>query len=273
MLMLLALVLLSLLASPASAVSAVELAFSADILPAAAPLAGTVFDSFGSSHGSTTLRSTWRSHFASTQHDIAFQRVRFHGILDDDMSTYLDGQANGALVFDTLDYLVAQHITPTVEIGFMPEQLAADPQLTTFHYKGAVSRRRRTGSGGVRSSTQFTRLLVDRYSAAVVRQWPFEVWNEPNCGFYYQAGCCGAGCGNQTAYLELYAQHAAGHQSSGRAAAGGRACHSRARLDCRLSRRYKNSRRAGRLRIVTPLPDRRLASVLSSLTNRRATDA
>lgn len=28
---------------------------------------------------------------------------------------------------------------------------------------------------------------------------------EPNCGFYAVGGCCGAGCGNQTAYFELYA--------------------------------------------------------------------
>lgn len=34
------------------------------------------------------------------------------------------------------------------------------------------------------------------------------MWNEPNCGFYYQGNCCGAGCGNQTAYFELY-QHTA----------------------------------------------------------------
>ena len=31
-----------------------------------------------------------------------------------------------------------------------------------------------------------------------------QVWNEPNCGFYYQSHCCGAGCGNQSAYLELF---------------------------------------------------------------------
>jgi xylan 1,4-beta-xylosidase len=30
------------------------------------------------------------------------------------------------------------------------------------------------------------------------------VWNEPNCGFFYQCCCCGDNCGNQTAYFELY---------------------------------------------------------------------
>lgn len=48
------------------------------------------------------------------------------------MSTYLNGQANGALVFDTLDFLVASGIAPTVELSFMPEALAADPSKTVF---------------------------------------------------------------------------------------------------------------------------------------------
>lgn len=62
----------------------------------------------------------------------------FAGILDDDMSTYLDGQANAALAFDTLDFLVANGITPTVELSFMPEGLASNASQTVFHYKGGI---------------------------------------------------------------------------------------------------------------------------------------
>ena len=188
--------------------SAVDVAFSADISASVTTLLPTVYDSFGSSHGSTTLRSTWRSHFATAHDDIPFNRVRFHGIMDDDMSTYMNGGASGALVFDTLDYLVAQHITPTIEIGFMPDELASNPGLTTFHYRGGISAPADFGRWRT-FITQFARLLIDRYGIALVRTWPFEVWNEPNCGFYYVAGCCGAGCGNQTAYFELYANTAA----------------------------------------------------------------
>ena len=206
-LLLVASLLLSLLVYTIQSVSAVDLSFSADVSASPTPLLGTIYDSFGSSHGSTTLRSTWRSHFATTHRDIPFSRVRFHGILDDDMSTYMGGQANGALVFDTLDYLVAEHITPTIEIGFMPEELASNPALTTFHYKGGISPPA-DWSRWRAFITQLARLLMERYGAALVRTWPFEVWNEPNCGFYYQAGCCGAGCGNQTAYFELYANTA-----------------------------------------------------------------
>jgi hypothetical protein len=44
-----------------------------------ASLTGVVYDSFGSSHGATTLRQKWRAHFNATQLNIPFQRVRFHG--------------------------------------------------------------------------------------------------------------------------------------------------------------------------------------------------
>ena len=199
--------LLSLLASPLL-IAAADVAFSADLSATASRLSGAVYDSFGSSHGSTTLRARWRDHLATVAADIPFSRVRFHGILDDDMSAYLNGQANAALAFDTLDYLVQLRINPTVELSFMPDELASNPSLTVFHYRGGASpptswARWRT------FITQFARLLIDRYGLQLVRQWRFEVWNEPNCGFYYVTNCCGGGCGNQTAYFELYANTAA----------------------------------------------------------------
>ena len=52
--------------------AAVDLSFSADISAPPTPLLPTVYDSFGSSHGSTTLRATWRSHFTATHRDIPF---------------------------------------------------------------------------------------------------------------------------------------------------------------------------------------------------------
>ena len=190
-----------------AAVTAIDVSFSADLTAPITPVLGTVYDSFGSSHGSTTLRAIWRDHLAAAKQDIPFSRVRFHGILDDDMSTFLNGEASTALVFDTLDFLVAQRITPTIEVSFMPEDLASNPSLTVFHYKGGASPP--SSWDRWRSFiTQFARLLVARYSLAVVRTWPFEVWNEPNCGFYYNTGCCGANCGNQTAYFQLYAETA-----------------------------------------------------------------
>lgn len=56
--------------------------FTIDLSPQPnATIVGSIFDSFGSSHASTTLRSTWRKSFSATQADIPFKRVRFHGEL------------------------------------------------------------------------------------------------------------------------------------------------------------------------------------------------
>ena len=201
------LLLLAVLTSPTQ-VGCSDVAFSADLRASASPLTGAVYDSFGSSHGSTTLRARWRDHLTTTAQDIPFSRIRFHGLLDDDMSTYLNGQANAALAFDTLDYLVALRITPTIEVSFMPEELASDPSLMVFHYRGGASPP--TSFERWRAFiSQFARLLIDRYGAALVRTWRFEVWNEPNCGFYAITNCCGPNCGNQTAYFQLYANTAA----------------------------------------------------------------
>jgi hypothetical protein len=62
----------------------------ADSLTIVKPLLSCV----GSGHATLTLRHDWRSQFTQTVNDIGFQSVRFHAILDDDMSTYLNGGAN-----------------------------------------------------------------------------------------------------------------------------------------------------------------------------------
>lgn len=166
--------LLVLLINSVEVVESQPATFSADISAPTNSLSRTVLDSFGSSHGSTTLRATWRTHFDAALNEIGFNRVRFHGILDDDLSTYLNGKANGALVFDTLDYLVARNIRPTIEIGFMPQDLARNSSLKVFHYQGGAD----TFADATKWSnfiTDFVGLLLDRYGAATVREWFFEV--------------------------------------------------------------------------------------------------
>lgn len=138
--------------------------------PILTPLSPKILDSFGSSHGSTTLRATWREHFKAIQRDIPFKFVRFHGILDDDLSTLLNGQANGALVFDTLDFLVAQGVRPTLELGFMPDALAFDSSLTNFHYKGGISMYKDEAAYRAFISG-FLAIIVARYGIDEVASW------------------------------------------------------------------------------------------------------
>lgn len=53
---------------------------------------------------------------SAARSDIGFQYVRFHGIFDDDMSTYLNGAVNMFNVFSTLDFLLSIGMRPIVEV-------------------------------------------------------------------------------------------------------------------------------------------------------------
>ncbi len=81
-----------------------------------------------------------------------------------------------------------------VERSFMPSILSSGDQ-TVFHYRANVS--------APRDLSQWSTLIrklalhcVERYGIAEVRQWLFEVWNEPNLAAF--------GSGSQAQYFELY---------------------------------------------------------------------
>lgn len=64
----------------------------------------------------------------------------------------------------------------------MPTVLASTNQ-TVFYYKGNISPPKNYSAWADLVSV-FVQHNVDRYGLAEVRQWYFEVWNEPNCGFW-----------------------------------------------------------------------------------------
>ena len=125
----------ALLAGAASA----QTTFTADMAGAATPQTFPILDCVGSSHGSTTLREDWRRHLAAFARDTGVKQVRFHGILDDDLSTYLNGDANMFNVFSTYDFLLGHGVRPIVELSFMPQALATNVSQTVFHYEGGIS--------------------------------------------------------------------------------------------------------------------------------------
>jgi xylan 1,4-beta-xylosidase len=150
----------------------------------------------GSGHALLGLRSDWRKHLASARSDLGVGYIRFHGILDDDMSVVRD-DGSGYSFFNTdsvLDYIISLGMLPVVELSFMPRSLAARPNETIFHYNGITS--------PPTDWQQFSDLIVafvshhvDRYGLATVQSWYYEVWNEPNCGFW---------TGTKQEYLHLY---------------------------------------------------------------------
>jgi xylan 1,4-beta-xylosidase len=133
-----------------------------------------------------------------TRADLGVGYVRFHGILSDDMGTLLIERdaslysfANADQIFD---FLLGIGMRPFVELSFMPSALASG-QTTVFSYKANV-----TPPSDLRKWSTLIRKLVahwvDRYGVEEVRQWFFEVWNEPNLSAFWT--------GTQADYFDLY---------------------------------------------------------------------
>src|SRR5262249_11385384 len=93
-----------------------------------------------------------------------------------------------------VDFLLSIGMRPFVELSFMPEALASGP-ATVFHYRGNITPPVDHGAWA-ELIRRLAGHLVARYGAAEVRQWFFEVWNEPNLRDFW--------AGTRDEYFELY---------------------------------------------------------------------
>ena len=155
----------------------------------------------GSDRAAITLRESWRSDLDRWKREAGLKRVRFHGILNDELGVYAPSilsRGNPAPNFQNIDRvydgLIAQGVSPYVELSFMPKALASGTASFGF-YGGNV-----TPPASIEAWSgfigQLVTHLVDRYGLAEVRKWPFEVWNEPNLPPFWT--------GTQAQYFELY---------------------------------------------------------------------
>lgn len=156
---------------------------------------------FGSGRAILSLRCTYQNDLRSVKGITGFRFVRFHGIFLDEVGVYSedkqgDPHYNFTYVDQIYDSLLQNGVRPFIEIGFMPKDLASRLDHQGFWYKPIVSPPKDYGKWDA-LITEFTRHLVDRYGIAEVSQWYFEVWNEPNIGFW-------AGKPAQQTYFELY---------------------------------------------------------------------
>lgn len=172
--------------------------FSCNLAAPTTPLPHFWEHTVGSCHAPLALRVDWQAHLRQCRAELGFRHVRFHGLLCDDMSTLV--RHKGRLVYSFLnadriiDFLLSVGMRPFVELSFMPSVLASGTQ-TVFHYRGNVTPPRDYGEW-----EELIRRLaahwVNRYGAAEVRQWFFEVWNEPNLKDFW--------AGTQQDYFRLY---------------------------------------------------------------------
>jgi len=163
----------------------------------------------GSCHAYTALRADWQAQMKRTHNELGFQYVRFHGLLCDGMSVCVEqkkpftneslGIVYNFINIDRIfDFLLSIGMKPFVELGFMPSVLA-NGTATCFHYRGNVCPPKDYAEWG-RLIRALAEHLVGRYGLDELRQWYFEVWNEPNLPYFW--------AGTQAEYFALYAASA-----------------------------------------------------------------
>lgn len=202
--------------TPLAPIAAAVLSFALGTASAAGPARNVELDlarattpvdrffdlSVGADYPGTTGRPENLAQLKTAVDELGFRYVRFHDIFHDVYGTVKkDGDK---LVFDwtgidkLYDGLLARGIKPFVELGFTPGVMKTS-ELTIFHWKGNTSHPQ--PGPWAELVDAFVRHLIQRYGIEQVRQWPFEVWNEPNLdGFWERA--------DQKAYFELYANTA-----------------------------------------------------------------
>lgn len=152
----------------------------------------------GSGHATLALRADWQAQLRRCHEELGFRHVRFHGLLCDDMGTLICHKEKPLYSFFNADriwdFLLSVGMRPFVELSFMPEMLSSGP-TTVFHYRANV-----TPPKSYRRWATLIRKLaahwVERYGVEEVRQWLFEVWNEPNLQAFWPA--------TQRDYFRLY---------------------------------------------------------------------
>jgi len=104
-------------------------------------------------------------------------------------------RADGTPVFDftitdrIFDALVAAHVRPLVEVGFMPEALSTHPEPYRHTFpKGSIftgwSYPPKDEAKWSKLVTAYAAHLHERYGNQTAT-WPWEVWNEPDIGYWH----------------------------------------------------------------------------------------
>jgi xylan 1,4-beta-xylosidase len=172
-----------------------------------AQAAGTPFPHFwetmfGSGRASLSLRDDYRKDLDAVRDATGFSYIRFHGIFDHDVGMVNrdpDGSIryNFSYIDQIYDGLLEHGVKPFIELGFMPPELTSDPnELQEFWYHPNRAPPKNYAEWDA-MITAFARHLIARYGIDEVASWYFEVWNEPNIGFW-------AGEPKQSTYYTLY---------------------------------------------------------------------
>jgi len=153
----------------------------------------------GAGRANEGLRAGWQEQMKLAHAQCGFRYCRFHGLFHDDMFVYRlsEGGApiyNFQYIDDLFDRMLAIGVRPFVEFGFCPSDLATE-KATVFWWKANGCPPNDYARWG-ELIDRTVRHWVARYGIAEVKQWYFEVWNEPNLHPFFT--------GTKKQYWELY---------------------------------------------------------------------
>ncbi len=152
----------------------------------------------GSGHSPLALRADWQAQMLRCHKELGFQYVRFHALLSDEMGTLIREEEKLLYSFfnadQIIDFLLSIGMRPFIELSFMPETLASGNTIV-FSYRANVTPPKDYEQWATLVH-KLTAHWVERYGAAEVRKWFFEVWNEPNLKAFWT--------GTQQDYFRLY---------------------------------------------------------------------
>jgi xylan 1,4-beta-xylosidase len=153
--------------------------------------------SVGTGTASLTLRPDLQTHYKIANRELGMQRVRGHGVLSDDMGIY---KGPGSYDWTNLDIylnaIVSAGMRPFMELDYMPTALGLTGNSHDF-------------PNDINVYKQFIQAVVqhcvDKYGAADVGQWYWEVWNEPDyAGSWNGRNATASPAAKLADYYELY---------------------------------------------------------------------
>ena len=144
------------------------------------------------------VRRDMQEQLVLARRELHAKHVRAVGMFDDEMRAFCpspgsfmgyeskEPRTNWQNTDYVIDSLLERGLQPMFTTSFIPSAMASGP-VTVFTTKGHTSPPRDWAQweAFVRESVAHA---IDRYSLAVVRQWYFEVWNEPNLPGWFWGG-------------------------------------------------------------------------------------
>ena len=158
---------------------------------------------FNTCHGALTMRKDLSAQMAHARNKMGLRHWRCHGLLDDENGVWSriwrpeapekeEYKVCFSGVRRILDNAIEMGLTPYMELSHMPQMLALYDDAFMFHYRANTSPPKDPAQWGdlIR---EVLRHCVKRYGITRVREWWFEVWNEPNLGPHFDAVEAGPG--------------------------------------------------------------------------------